>query len=115
LPVILRGEILYFVDQNFAAAGRHLQLGTPRTAFWRAIESVGNGAAQQVTNFLRFRPVMSQDAVQQDDLGGPSVSALPCASYELFAEATNKPRTRADMVATRPIFSLTTSFESALR
>src|SRR5262249_13563930 len=40
---------------------------------------------------------------------------LRCAASVLFAEAINRPRTRADIVAVRPVPILMTSFESLLR
>ena len=44
-----------------------------------------------------------------------SVSSLFCVSYEDLAEAISKPRTRAAIVATSPIPTITASFESELK
>ena len=73
---------------------------------------VTGGLLRQRT--LRFWPVFRQRGVEENKICRKLIHSVFWTSKEPFAEATGRPRTKAALVATRPVPSLTTSFDSSL-
>jgi hypothetical protein len=74
-----------------------------------------DGSFEQIANLLRLRSITRQGSVESDDVGSGVDGLCILQVNELFADAVSKPKTKAAIVAIRPIASFTTSFDSGLR
>ncbi len=71
-----------------------------------------NALPQQLSDRIRFRTILREQAVHQDDLAVICLTWLVFWSNVPLADAINRPNTRAANVPISPAVNFTTSFES---